>query len=172
MKKNYFTTEQIEEIAEGILKEFGDESSGFIDITELAEQLGFEVFESEFKESEILATISRSEDGDRIDVKADLSEVDKRLYISVQLARSVLGQIDDLDEKQHMIEYKRPFEGCAKASEYGARKQSEMLAEAFLMPRKLVLGLWESEGSIKLIQEGLKVPAKSAYSRLDMLGVI
>lgn len=170
--KNSFTADQLEEIAVKLREKMEIPDSNFIDITELAEKMGLDVYEVDFEDQDLLAIFVNKEEEKYIYIDEDLDEGDKRFVISIQLAHIILNHHQAYKSEEYLADYKQPFKGCYTPEEYGAKSQAVLLATALLMPASIVLQVWSKFANGEVVADHFKVSKKVALMRLDNLGLI
>lgn len=169
-----YTLDQIEELAVKVRDRFDIPSSNFIDITELADELGYEVYDAEFEDGEVVSTLClEDDDGERcVYVDKSLSEPEKRFNIANQVAHIILNHHANLKPHEFLVEYRPRYRGLSDADQYGEKMQAILLAAALLMPRELVENGWKKSRNLEVIAQYFKVPASLAMVRLDAMGLI
>lgn len=162
---------QLEEIAQQLRAKLGIEEQGFIDITDLAEEMGYQVYEAALEDSDMIATY-RKEDGEiSIYVQEDLPEAEKRYAIALQVAHAILNHHADLADDEYLVDYRQPYKGCKTSSEFGKKTQTILLASAILMPRSTVQQAWEKSPSVSTMVQLFHLPQRIIEMRLDNLGL-
>lgn len=169
-----YTLEQIEELASKVRERFEIPDSNFVDITELADEMGFEVYDAKFESDDIVSTLCDEDDeGEKsIYVNSNMSEVEKRFNIANQLAHIILNHHANLKRNEFLVEYRSRYKDLSQVEDYGEKMQAILLAAALLMPRDLVINAWGKFKNIEVISEYFKVPSKLVVVRLDALGLI
>jgi Zn-dependent peptidase ImmA (M78 family) len=167
-----FTVEQLEELAEKLRDKLDISSSNFIDMTEFADELELEVYETDFDDKELESTLVEEDDEKCIYVDRQIDEPSKRFSIAKQIAHVILNHTEKLSEKEYLVSYKRQLQGVSNPEDYGERLQAMVLASALIMPKKLVLDMWDKSHSVEVVADYFAVPIKAAMFRLDILGLI
>ncbi|WKZ31568.1 MAG: ImmA/IrrE family metallo-endopeptidase [Candidatus Dojkabacteria bacterium] len=169
-----YTLDQIEELATKVRERFNIPSSNFVDVTELADSLGYDVYDAEFEVDDIVSTLCDEDDeGEKtIYVNQKLDESEKRFNIANQVAHVVLNHHASLQSNEYLVEYRPRYKGVSDTLQYGEKMQAILLAAAILLPHDLVVSAWGKYKNVDIIAEYFKVPKKLAVVRLDALGLI
>lgn len=167
-----FSIEQLEELAVKLRQHLGVTESNFIDVTELAEEMGFDVFEADFEDDDMQGTFKNSETEKALYVDEDLDERDKRFVIATQIAHIILKHGDGYGQDEFLVDYRNTFRGCITATNFGEKIQAYILAAALLMPKELTIDTWNKSKSVEIVAETFKVSRRVAYLRLDNLGLL
>ncbi|GAB4156819.1 MAG: hypothetical protein Fur003_0320 [Candidatus Dojkabacteria bacterium] len=169
---NGFTLEQLEEIASKLLEKFNASESNLVDITEMAEELGVEVYEGKFEDQEMLGTLVCNSEEKAIYVDEKLDEPEKRYVIATQLAHIILDHNSRYQDTEYIIDFKQPYKGRMTTQDFGEKVQAAILGAALLMPRKLVQKIASETKSVDLIAQYFQVSKRAVFTRLDNLGLL
>ena len=135
-----------------------------IDIEDIANQLGFHVYGTEFADSNISGQVINKEDRKEIYV-ADESYERQRFTIAHEIGHIILHH-QGLEEKQ-IIDYRK-----SRFSDNGKEFQANAFAAALLMPKERAITVWSKLKDIDDFATFFEVSKQAASIRLLSLGLI
>lgn len=169
---NYYTTDQIDDLASRIRTSFDVPDDKYeVDIYRLATDIGFDVYEVNFSSDDIAGTFEK-EKGEKGQIyinRKDMYER-KRFTVAHEVAHGILHVRKDTDEKH--TDYRQPLKYYANKDDLKKEIQANMLAAALLMPRKLFTDAWKEREDIDDIADLFSVSKRAATIRLDALGLL
>lgn len=162
-KVKYLELSFIETLADELRINSGFEKK-YISVEEIARNLGFEVFGTTFKDSNISGKVIHNDDVKEIYV-ADESYERQRFTIAHEIGHIILHH--EAGESINEVDY-RTSDKDFNRKEF----QANAFASALLMPKKEAIKTWESLSDVDDFAEYFEVSKKAASIRLLNLGLI
>jgi len=164
---SFYTSDQINNIAEAIRKLFGY-SDYFIDITQIASKAGVEVNEVDFDDPDISGTLVTNKNKQVINVNRNDSEERKRFTIAHEVAHAILHPT----KQENHVDYRQALKNYTTRDQLSREFQANMLAAALLMPTGLVKNAWSKLKDVDDLADLFKVSKRAAAIRLESLGLL
>ncbi len=162
-----YTFNEIESITDKIHEAMESRESTVINVIELAQQLGFSVYETEFDNSQIDGMVINSKEERSIYVNQHNLPVRNRFTIAHELGHIILHHDDNQAEEYKIIDYR------GNNTSYDPKEhEANMFAASLLMPKYKAIEVWEDVQNIDDFANIFKVSKAAASVRLQNLGLI
>ena len=156
-----YSIPDLEKIAEIVIKEFG--CGDDVDVIQLANQLGFEVYQTDFADN-IAGKVERNSTNSRIFVNRSDIPARKRFTVAHEIGHIILH--NDISKDIDFVDYRNN-------GKYDQREfEADNFAAALLMPREKSKKVWNEYHDIDDFAVVMGVSKRAAAIRLTNLGLI
>ncbi|MBD3238836.1 MAG: ImmA/IrrE family metallo-endopeptidase [Candidatus Moranbacteria bacterium] len=169
--KNQYTTEEIKDRAKQLIAKAEAKTDTPVDITSLAQQIGYRVYEVNFDDPQVAGMVVDSDKEKSIYVSENDPEGRKRFTIAHELGHVILHH-QELAANQRIVDYRKPLTDYKDTDDLKREVEANMFAAEILMPEDLTKKLWEFKQDVDDLAGFFKVSQKAALVRLESLALI
>ncbi len=161
-----YNTEQIESITDTIHEAMNIDNNTVINVIDIAQNLGFDVFASDFTEDNVSGMVINSSSEKSIYVNVDDMPERQRFTIAHEIGHIVLHHVDQ-EEEYRTVDFRSNNE------KYDPREyEANNFAASLLIPREKAIYEWKKLNDVDDFALTFKVSKSAAAIRLNNLGLI
>jgi Zn-dependent peptidase ImmA (M78 family) len=161
-----YTIEQIEQLTGEIHTAINANDTTTVNVIDLANQLGYSVYESKFNNSDIDGMVRSSSKEKAIYINKNNMPERNRFTIAHELGHIILHHHSDNDDGE-FVDYR------GNNNKYDPKEhEANMFAASLLMPKHTAENVWRSINDVDDFANIFKVSRAAASIRLQNLGLI